>query len=337
MTQQTAVLLVNLGTPDSPSKKNVRKFISEFLNDARVMDIPFVLRKLLVNLIIVPFRTPKSAKLYQKLWSDKGSPILNYGVSLKNKLNNLLDDKHKVFLAMRYGNPDMKNILKEIQEKHFDKLIILPLFPQYASSTTGSIIEKTMSIIQKWNYIPEIKIISEFYKNQKFITAWVEQIKKYPISEYDNILFSYHGLPEPHVEKTHENKSCNHFNCNTEINKQNHSCYQAQCYATTRLIAEKLNLSEKNYTVCFQSRFGKKWLNPFTEDIILKESKKGSKKLLVIPAAFVADCLETIVEIGIDYQELFVEHGGKKIQMVESLNDNDLWVEAIENIISYNG
>jgi len=334
MTKKTAVLLVNLGTPDSPSKKNVRKFISEFLNDARVIDIPFILRKFLVNLIIVPFRTSKSSKLYQKLWTESGSPILTYGISLKKKLNNSLDNNHEVFIAMRYGNPNLKKVLSEIKEKHFDKLIILPLFPQYASSTTGSILEKTMNVIQKWNIIPEIKIISEFYQHPNFIEAWVEQIKKHKITDFDHILFSYHGLPKKHVEKTHQNKSCDHFNCKNEINEKNHSCYQAQCYATTRLIADKLNLGKKDYTLCFQSRFGKNWLSPFTEDLILKEAEKGSKKLLVIPAAFVADCLETIVEISIDYQELFIQKGGRKIQMVESLNDNDLWVKAIQKIIT---
>ncbi len=336
MTKKTAILLVNLGTPDSPSKKDVRSFISEFLNDARVIDIPFILRKLLVNLVIVPFRASKSAKLYKKLWTDNGSPILTYGNTVKNKLNSLLDDKHKVYIAMRYGNPNIKKVLKEIQEKHFDKLIILPLFPQYASSTTGSIIEKAMHIIQKWNYIPEIRIISEFYQHPKFIEAWVEKIKKYNIAEYDHILFSYHGLPERHVAKTHQNKNCGNFNCKNEINQDNYSCYRAQCYETTRLISRQLNINKKDYTVCFQSRFGKKWLNPFTEDIVLKEAKKGSKKILVIPPAFVADCLETIVEIGIDYQELFAAQGGGKTQMVESLNDSDLWVEALTKIVQNN-
>ena len=330
MTKNTAILLVNLGTPDSPTKRNVRKFISEFLNDARVIDLPFILRKLLVNLIIVPFRASKSAKLYQKLWTNEGSPILNYGLSLKNKLNGLLDDNHEVYLAMRYGNPGMEKILTEIGKKQFQQLIILPLFPQYASSTTGSIIEKTMQIIEKWNYIPKIKIISEFYAQTAFIDAWAAKINKHNLAQYGHVLFSYHGLPEKHVEATHENKSCNNFNCSTEINEQNHACYRAQCYATTRLIAKKINLSEKNYTVCFQSRFGKNWLSPFTEEVILNEAKKGTEKLLVIPPSFVADCLETIVEIGTDYRELFSLHGGDELQMVESLNDSDLWAKAVK-------
>ncbi len=331
--QKTAVLIVNLGTPDSASKKNVRKFISEFLNDARVIDIPLILRKLLVNLIIVPFRAAKSTKLYQKLWTDEGSPILTYGKSLKCKLKNILDFDNEVFLAMRYGNPNLKKVLDEIQKEGFSKIIILPLFPQYASSTTGSILEHALKIIKKWNYIPKINLISEFYQNSQFINAWVKQIKKHNVSEFDHILFSYHGLPVRHVEQTHKNKSCNSFNCKNEINKVNHSCYRAQCFETTRLIAKELNLNEKDYTVCFQSRFGKKWLSPFTEDIVLEEAKKGSTKLLVIPPAFVADCLETIVEIGMDYQQIFTKVGGEKIQLVKSLNDDNLWVEAIKDII----
>jgi len=330
---KTAILLINLGTPDKPTRKSVAKFLREFLGDGRVIDIPFLFRKLLVNLIIVPFRAGKSAEMYRRLWTRNGSPIIYNSRKLSVKLQKNLADKYEVFMAMRYGNPSMNTILAKIEEKNFQKIIILPLFPQYASSTNGTIIEKALKIIQNRNYIPKLKIISEFYQNPLFIQAWTEKIKQTQFEQYEHILFSYHGLPERHVERTHQNKSCSEFNCTMEINENNSACYRAQCYENTRLIAQKLNLSEKNYTVCFQSRFGKHWLSPFTEDLVMEKAKSGIKKLLVVPMSFVADCLETIVEIDAEYSELFIKNGGKELKMVKSLNDDDLWVESLKDLI----
>ncbi len=330
---KTAVLLINLGTPDKPTRKAVARFLREFLCDKRVMDIPYFLRKLLVHLIIVPFRSGKSAEMYRQLWTKKGSPILYHTRNLNNKLQNSLPDKYKVFMAMRYGNPSLSNELEKIKKGQFQKLIIIPLFPQYASSTTGSIIDKTLNIIQKWNYIPELKIISGFYQNKLFTKAWAEKIRKANFKEYEHILFSYHGLPERHVEQTHQNKPCTDFNCTREINEQNHACYRAQAYHNTRLLADELSLDEKQYTVCFQSRFGKRWLSPFTEDLIIEKAHSGVKKLLVIPMSFVADCLETIVEINTEYKELFLNNGGNELKMPESLNDDDIWVDALAGMV----
>ncbi len=333
MNTKTAVILINLGTPDKPSRKFVATFLSEFLGDGRVIDLPYLFRKLLVNLIIVPFRAGKSAEMYRRVWTKKGSPIIYNTQRLKDKLQKQLADKYEVFMAMRYGNPSMDNILSEIEAKQFKKLIIIPLFPQYASSTSGTIIEKALKIIRCWNYIPELKIISEFYRNPLFIKAWVENIRKEHFEDVEHILFSFHGLPERHVEKTHDNKSCTEFNCETELSVDNHACYRAQCYENTRLIVEELKLPEEKYTVCFQSRFGKRWLNPFTEDEVLKHAQKGTKSLLVVPLSFVADCLETIVEIDTEYRELFIQSGGEKLIMAKSLNDNDAWVAALKKLV----
>jgi ferrochelatase len=328
------VLLIQLGTPDSPSVHDVRKYLSEFLNDPRVIDIPYLLRKFLVNVIIVPFRAPKSAKLYKQLWTDKGSPLLFYTESLKEKVQSALGSNFEVELAMRYQSPSMDAVLGKMKKKGYERLIILPLFPQYASASSGSAIDKALSIIKKWWVIPELKIISQFFDNEGYINSFVEQGRRHNPAEYDHVLFSFHGLPVRQVDKVYsDGKPCSDHNCETEINSSNRYCYKAACYATTRLLAEKLNIPKEKYTVCFQSRLDKKWLEPFTDKIIIDLAKKGTKRVLVYSPAFVADCLETIVEVGIDYLTLFKLNGGQHLQLVESLNDHPSWVQAVKNLI----
>ena len=334
MSVKTAVLLVNLGTPDSPTVSDVRKYLFEFLNDPRVIDIPWLLRKILVNLIIVPFRAPKSTKIYKQLWTDKGSPLLIYGISVKEKLQNALGEEYDVELAMRYQNPSMDDVLEKLRKKQHQKIIIVPLFPQYASATTGSVIEKAMKIISKWWVIPEVKFIGQFYDDEGFINSFETRTKQYKIEDYDHVLFSYHGLPVRQVDKVYvDGKKCDDHNCENEINEDNKFCYKAACYATSRLLSSKLKIPKEKYTVCFQSRLDKNWLEPFSDKIIIKKAKEGAKKLLVFSPAFVADCLETKVEIGIEYQNLFKEHGGEKVQLVESLNDHPMWIETLKNLI----
>lgn len=334
---KTCVLLINLGTPDSPSVKDVRKYLYEFLNDPRVIDINPIGRFFLVNFIIVPFRAPKSAKIYKELWTDKGSPIIIYGESVKEKLQKELGSDFDVELAMRYQNPGLDKVCARMEKKGYDKIIILPLFPQYASASTGSAVEKAIKLISKWWVIPEIKIISQFYNDENYLNCVIEQSKKYNLKDYDHILFSYHGLPVRQVDKAHfDGISCEHHKCEYEINEHNKYCYKASCYATTRMLAEKLNLPKERYTVCFQSRLDKDWLKPFSDKVIVEWAKKGAKNLLVFSPAFVADCLETIVEIGIEYQNLFKENGGEKVQLVESLNDHPLWVDALKKLVLKN-
>ena len=331
---KTAVLLVNLGTPDSPKVSDVRKYLFEFLNDERVIDIPAFLRFILVNLIIVPFRAFKSAKLYENLWTDKGSPLLNYSISLSNKLQNSFGEDYKVYLAMRYQNPSLKNVLEEIRKDACTKIIVFPLFPQYASATTGSVYQKVMEIIKDWWVIPELVFANEFYDDVNFIEAISEIAKKYPISNYDHIIFSYHGLPNRQVDKSHSDlHSCLNCECEKIFRDEFRYCYKATCYQTTRLIAKALDIPEKKYTVSFQSRLDKNWLEPFSDEVLISLAKNGAKKVLVFSPAFVADCLETIVEIGYEYQNIFTEHGGEKVQLVESLNDHPLWVETLKKII----
>ena len=334
MNSKTGILLIQLGTPDSPSVSDVRRYLFEFLNDPRVIDIPWLARKILVNFIIVPFRAPKSAKIYQELWTEKGSPLLIYSESVKEKLDKELGDEFDVHLAMRYQNPSMDKVVEAMRMKSYKKIIILPLFPQYASSSTGSAIDKAMKLIRKWWVIPEIKIISHFFDNEGYLNTILERAKKHSIADYDHVLFSYHGLPERQVDKVYvDGKPCNDHKCEEEINEDNFYCYKAECYATTRSIASKLNIPKEKYTVCFQSRLDKKWLTPFSDEVVREQAKKGAKKLLVFSPAFVADCLETVVEIGSEYQQIFKEHGGEKVQLVESLNDHPMWIQALKDLI----
>jgi len=330
----TGVLLIQLGTPDSPSVQDVRKYLSEFLNDPRVIDIPYLLRKMLVNLIIVPFRAPKSAKLYEMLWTDKGSPLLFNSISLKEKLQTALGNNYQVELAMRYKNPSLESVLGKMKQKVYDKIIILPLFPHYASASTGSAINKALDIIRTWWVIPELKIISQFYDNEDYLNSVAAKGRQYNLSEYDHILFSYHGLPVRQVDKVYnDGRTCEAHNCENEITESNKFCYKAACYATTRFLAERLNIPKEKYTVCFQSRLNKKWLEPFSDKLIAELARKGAKKLLVFSPAFVSDCLETTVEISHDYLQIFKANGGEHLQLVESLNDSPLWVEAVKNLV----
>lgn len=336
--KKTGVLLIQLGTPDSPSVKDVRKYLTEFLNDPRVIDIPWLPRKLLVNGIIVPFRAPKSAKIYKELW-DFGngvSPLITHTESLKKLVQAKFEGDDITFeIAMRYQNPSMNSVLERMKKALYDQIIIIPLFPQYASASTGSAVEKAMDIIKKWWVIPEIKIVSQFYDNPAFIDAIVDRAKQFDLKEYDHILFSYHGLPVRQVDKVYEGETdlCSDQPCESQINEFNKYCYKATSFATTRLIAEKLGISEKDYTVCFQSRLDKKWLEPFSDKVVEEWGKKGAKKLLVFSPAFVADCLETIIEIGGEYQEIFEEFGGEKIQLVPSTNDHPKFVECISELV----
>lgn len=331
---KTGVLLINLGTPDEPKVGSVRRYLFEFLNDPRVIDLPWLLRKFLVNLIIVPFRAKGSTKIYKQLWTDKGSPLLIYGEEVKSMLQKQLGEEFGVHLAMRYQNPSMEKVMGEMRLLNYKKIIIIPLFPHYASASSGSAMEKAMRIMSKWWVIPEISMVSQFWDHPAYIGAFVERAKQYNLDEYDHVLFSYHGLPERHVDKVYDDGvPCADHNCETEITEDNKYCYKATCFATTRLLAEKLNIPEDKYTVAFQSRLDNKWLEPFSDKVVEERAKMGDKKMLAFSPAFVADCLETTVEIGIEYQEIFEEHGGEKVQLVESLNAHPMWVNGLEQMV----
>lgn len=334
---KTGVLLIQLGTPDSPSTRDVRRYLSEFLNDPRVIDIPWLPRKLLVNGIIVPFRAPKSAKIYKKLWEHgQGvSPLLTHTKRVVELLQQRFGEGNvTIEMAMRYQNPSMESVLERMQRANYDQLIILPLFPQYASASSGSAIEKAMDIIRKWWVIPDIKVVSQFWDHEGYIDSVVARAKTFDLKDFDHILFSYHGLPERQVDKVYEQTDvCSDQPCETEVNAKNKFCYKATSYGTTRLIAEKIGLKAADYTVCFQSRLDKKWLTPFSDKLVEEWGKKGAKKLLVFSPAFVSDCLETIIEIGEEYQEIFEKNGGEKVQLVPSSNDHPRFIDCLEGLV----
>jgi ferrochelatase len=333
MTQKTAVLLINVGTPDSPRVKDVRRYLTQFLNDPRVIDLPWLPRKILVNAIIVPFRAPKSSKLYKMLWTENGSPLMYFGNELQRLLQEQLGINFRVFLGMRYGNPALKCVLEGIRNEGFQKLVVIPLFPQYASSTTGTAIRAVLEIIEKWNVIPDVRFVSQFYRNPEFIEAFATRIKSYRPETYDHIVFSYHGLPIRHIDRIHPEISHAACECTRVFPAHGEFCYKATCYETTRMIAQRLSISNDQFTVSFQSRLTNNWLEPFTDRVITDKAKAGAHKILIAAPAFVADCLETTVELGIEYKKLFIEAGGTQLNYVESLNDMPEWVQALKKIV----
>ena len=334
MKYKKALLIINLGTPDDPSYFSVFKFLKEFLSDPRVIDIPRMFRILLVNLIICPFRSFSSSKVYNQMWkaNNNESPIKTNTEKLIQKLQNKLPD-YDVYSAMRYQNPSIKDTISEILLTNPDEIIIFPSFPQYASSTTGSVYEEVFNILSKEWVIPKIKFINQFFNNDLFIDAWIEKISDFDLSNYKKIIFSYHGLPDTQVDKVYNEGKCIDQKCDKEFNDINKFCYKASCYETTRLMSSKLNLNEDQYVTAFQSRLTKKWLTPFTDEVIEDYAKNNIKNILVIAPAFTTDNLETLIEIGDEYVELFNENGGHKLDFVSSLNDSDKWVDAIIDIM----
>ncbi len=339
---KTGVLLVNLGTPDSSSRKDVKKYLAEFLMDGRVIDISYWKRFLLVRGIIAPFRSKKVSKEYEKLWLNEGSPLMVYGKQLAGKVQHLFNQnnaKVSVVLAMRYQTPSIQEGLEKLKEEGVERIIVFPLFPQYASATTGSVAQKVMELISQWQVIPSIEFINTYHSNPLYIKAFADKVKA-DIDKYnpDHILFSYHGIPERHLEriKKQNEKLCSFPSCNCKDNSQDKPyCYRSACFRTTQLITEELQLSPEKYSTSFQSRLGKNpWIQPYTDESIRKLSQSKKKNLLVVSPSFVADCLETTLEIGEEYKELFKENGGEVFHFTKSLNANDSWAEAIYKMVS---
>ena len=331
-----SLLIINLGTPDSPSYFHVFKYLRQFLSDEKVLNINPILRFILVNFIICPLRSFSSSKIYKKVWHDeKGSPLLYNTMKLKEGIAKKLPDVD-VEYAMRYQSPSIKNAIKKMLLKNPDELIILPLFPHYAAATTGSVFkEVTKCLSDKW-VVPKVTFINQFYDNNKFINAWVEEASKFDIASYDKVIFSYHGVPNSHVDNVYEDSMCADNDCELSITEQNKFCYKATVYETTKLLANRIDLHESKYEVAFQSRLTNKWLEPFTDKVLEDLPKNGHKKVLVFSPAFTADCLETIIEIGDEYQEIFHDAGGEILDYVPSLNYSDEWINAVIDITGFN-
>ena len=330
------ILIVNLGTPDSPSVSDVRKYLDQFLMDPRVIDIKTIPRNLLVRGAIIPFRAPESAKIYKKVWTDEGSPLLIYGKKVKKLLQERLSDDYVVELGMRYQSPSIEGALDRLREQHVRSIQVIPLFPQYASASTGSVHQEVMRIVSKWLIIPQMSFVNSFHDHPKVIKTFADNARKHNVESFDHVLFSFHGLPERQMIKADitgqhclKNKDC----CKT-LTSVNQHCYTAQCQDTARLLVKELNLKEDQYTVCYQSRLGKEpWVQPFTSEVVNQLAKQGKKRLLVLCPAFVADCLETLYEISEEYHDEFVEAGGELVQLVESLNDHPEWISTLEEFV----
>lgn len=327
----TGIFLVNLGTPDAAQTGAVRRYLREFLMDERVIDLPLVARMILVNGIIALFRARRSAKAYARVWTNKGSPLLVYSQQLRDKLANGLGEHYKVVLGMRYGNPSIANAAQQLND--CDKIIVIPLFPQYSSAATGSAMQRVMQVLQKgWN-IADIIFINQFYNHPQFIDAYAQIISQYKKDD-DFLLTSYHGLPERHVKKSGCHPQCDLKNVCPPMGRDNQFCYRAQCYATTRALAKFLELDQSQYAVSFQSRLGKiPWIQPYTDEFVKQLREQGIKNLCVVCPAFTADCLETIEEIGMELRGQWQELGGERFTLVPCLNASEVWVHALQVMI----
>ena len=338
--RKKGVLLVQLGTPDAPTTADVRRYLTEFLMDGRVMDIPTLGRNLLVKGVIVPKRAAQSAATYATIWDEvNGSPLMYYSVLQQKMLQQELGEEYHVELAMRYQNPSIESALGKMEGMLLESIKVIPLFPQYASATSGSVIDKVMEIMRSWQYIPQVSFVNSFCEDNLMIETFAEHGQRHDIPSFDHILFSYHGLPVRQLGKVDPtgDLKCPDTGCEVCKKQTNPFCYVSQCYATTRAIVQKLNIPEDKYTVCFQSRLGKTpWIQPYTSDSLHDLANKGVKRLLVFSPAFVADCIETLDEIQVEYAEEFKELGGEEVVMVESLNDDPKWIQSLKRLVLSN-
>ncbi len=338
MLKKYAVLLLNLGTPKNSSQPEVRRYLREFLSDKRVIDLPAPLRYLLVNAFIVPLRSPVSARAYKKIWTDQGSPLLVNNHRLAQKLALALGEEYSVSLAMRYGQPNIPEVISKLLSQNLKKLIVLPLFPQYSSAATGSALEQTLTCLKQIQYIPSFSVVDSFYDHPLFIQAWRQVVTEYlsKMEAPDMWLFSYHGLPV---------RQFNQLNCDINACMTNgtclpiandfSSCYRHQCYKTTQLLAQSLGLNPEQYHVCFQSRLGKTpWITPYTDLLLPKLSQQGVKRLAVVCPSFVCDCLETLEEIGIRARQQWLKLGGTELTLIPCLNDHPAWIQALTQLVT---
>jgi ferrochelatase len=329
------VLLVNLGSPQSPRAEDVKPYLDEFLMDKYVIDVPFLLRALLVRGIILRKRPEKSAAAYAKIWWDEGSPLVVISKRMHKKVQAQTDIP--VSLAMRYGQPSILSGLQELHDRGVDEVLLFPLYPQHAMASTVTILVLAEELRKK--HFPNMKFsdVPAFYNKPDYIKNLADSIKKHLGNfEYDHLLFSYHGIPERHIRKTDVTKShCKIDGVCCQTKSEAHQfCYRHQCYETTRQVVELLGIPADKYSQTFQSRLaGDKWLEPYTDIEINKMPEKGIRKLAVVTPAFVSDCLETLEEIAIEANHQFKEHGGEEFLAIPCLNDSDEWCATVSNWI----
>jgi ferrochelatase len=329
------IVLMNLGSPDSTSVKDVRRYLNEFLMDEKVIDVPYLLRLLLVKGIIVPFRAPKSAEAYKTIWTNEGSPLVVLTRQLQHQLQQLVDEP--VEIAMRYGNPSPAAAFEKLMERQpgLEEVIAIPLYPHYAMASYETAVEFAKEIYSKNNYPFKLNFIKPFFDEADYIKSMTENMKPYLSEDYDHILFSYHGIPERHLRKTDPTGChCTKVENCCEVKSEAHAfCYRHQCFATTKLITEALNIPKEKHSISFQSRLGKGWLQPFTDKRLEEMPKEGIKKLLILCPAFVSDCLETLEEIDERGRESFEKAGGISYTMIPCLNTHPDWIKVLSKWI----
>lgn len=331
-THKTGLLLINLGTPDAPDTTSVRRYLKEFLLDPYVITLPTIARYLLVYGLILPFRPKQSAHAYQQIWTSEGSPLLTNSQELKNALQTHLGDTFEVALGMRYGNPSIEKAINTLTNASVDKIIVLPLFPQYADATNLSALEKTKKILKQKKIASTAHFIEDFYTHPAYIDPFAKIIQSLMPADTEFLLFSYHGLPEralPITQCPHKSPCQDDIPC--PINSDQYtSCYRAQCFTTSELMAKKLSLAKDKYATTFQSRLGRtKWIGPYTDEYLSSLREKGIKNLTVACPSFVSDCLETLEEIGIRLKEDWQKCGGDAFTLIPCLNADALWVEKL--------
>jgi len=338
--KSTGVLLINLGTPDAPTPAAVGRYLRQFLMDAFVIDLPAPLRWLLVNVAIVPRRKYQSAHAYQKVQLSKGSPLLVHTRELATSVTEQLNESEPRYIieyGMRYGNPSIKAALTILKLSKVDRIVVLPLYPQYAESSFETAVVETRRRARELGCEELLEFMPPFYDRPEFINAWVERIRESINPDAtDHLVFSFHGLPVRHLARLHgkDNHCLTAVDCCAAITSGNETCYRAQCFATARAIAAQLELDPDDYTVAFQSRLGRaQWIGPNTVDVLQNLARTGNKRISVACPSFVADCLETLEEIGIRGRETFITAGGEDLQLIASLNSDSRWVKSISDWI----
>ena len=332
--KKQGVLLVNLGSPDSPSVPDVRKYLREFLMDGRVIDVPWPIRFCIVNFGILPSRPKESAHAYQSIWTAAGSPLVVTSKNVKARLQSRLSIP--VELAMRYQNPSIEHAINELNYSGVEELLLIPLFPHYAMSSYETAVVRVQEVVAKLAPQIVVKVKAPYYNDPDYIGALVGSATDFLRQDYDHLLFSYHGIPERQLHKP-DPTGCDCLkvkNCCDLPSPASPTCYRSQCSETTKEFVKKARMPEGKYSIAFQSRLGRDpWLSPYTDQELERLARNGVKKLLVICPAFVADCLETIEEIGIRGKETFLEAGGRSYTMIPCLNEHPLWLRALEGFV----
>jgi protoporphyrin/coproporphyrin ferrochelatase len=333
----TGVLLLNVGTPDAPGTRAVRRYLREFLSDPRVVDMNPVGRFLLLNLVILPFRPARSAEAYRKIWTADGSPLLVHGIALRDRLAAELGSNFAVALGMRYGSPSIAAAMDELRDRGCERVVVFPLFPQNAGATTGSAVDAVERYAARTAKPRELSVVPSFYGDPGFIDAFARNVRAVlDESPVDHVLFSFHGLPERQILKADPSGAhcLKSDTCCDAVVPANRDCYRAQCFESARLLSRALGLEKDAWSLAFQSRLGRiPWIGPATDEVVLELARRGVRNLVVACPAFVADCLETLEEIGLRAAESFQEAGGATLRLVPSLNASETWVDAAVRLV----